>query len=376
LGFTRIPARLLLLAAFFSIVPDFDVLSLRLGIPYADIFGHRGLTHSLFFAVLAGCLGAGLAPLLHCRRALAALLLFTAVACHIALDAATSGGQGVAAFWPLSSERFFLPWRPIRVSPISLHAFFSTRGVAVLLSELRWIWLPALGLVLFLRLWLALAPKIFKPHTACPSRLLAAAVCIGLYLLLPGKMQAVDRETFQFMEGDILFQSSSHGQGRAIQLATKSRYTHCGVIFKQNDRLYVYEAINKMAWTSIENWTRRGDNGHYVLMRLKNRDRFLTAEKLSAMYAAGEELSSKTYDLLFQWTDDKIYCSELVWKIYARGAGIELAPLKKFQDYDLEAETVQLLIKQRYGQNFSLEELAVSPDDLLQSPLLEKVYDN
>jgi hypothetical protein len=309
---------------------------------------------------------------------LAALLLFLAVACHIVLDAATSGGQGVAAFWPLSAERYFLPWRPIRVSPISLHAFFSARGVAVLLSELRWVWLPALGLVLFLRLWIYLAAKICQPRTACSSRLLVAALLagVGLYLLLPGKMQAGNPDTCQFKEGDILFQSSARGQGRAIQLATKSKYTHCGVIFKQNGRLHVYEAINKMAWTSIEDWIRRGDNGHYVLMRLKDRDRLLTMEKLAAMYAAGQELSSKTYDLLFQWTDDKIYCSELVWKIYARGAGIELAPLKKFRDYDLEAETVQLLIQQRYGQNFSLEERAVSPDDLLQSPLLEKIYGN
>jgi inner membrane protein len=164
LGFSRLPARLLLLAVLFSIVPDLDVLSFHQGIPYTDVTGHRGLTHSLFFAVLAGCFGACIAPWLHCRRALAGFLLFLATASHIALDAATSGGQGVAAFWPFSAERYFFPWRPIRVSPISAQAFLSSRGLEVLLSELRWVWLPALGLALVLRLWRFFSPKIFPPR--------------------------------------------------------------------------------------------------------------------------------------------------------------------------------------------------------------------
>jgi len=37
-----------------SLVADVDVLAFRFGIPYSDPFGHRGATHSLVFAVLAG----------------------------------------------------------------------------------------------------------------------------------------------------------------------------------------------------------------------------------------------------------------------------------------------------------------------------------
>ena len=75
-----------------------------------------------------------------------------AVVSHILLDAATSGGLGVAVLWPFSEARFFLPWRPIRVSPLSPSAFFSGRGVTVLISEFLWVWLPCLTAAVFFRL--------------------------------------------------------------------------------------------------------------------------------------------------------------------------------------------------------------------------------
>jgi inner membrane protein len=100
--------------------------------------------------------------LLRCRRWLAFVLIFAAVASHIALDAATNGGLGVAAFWPLSNERYFFPWRPIQVSPLSLHAFFSERGLNVLRSEFFWVWLPCLSLALgalMARFWAVVSSK-------------------------------------------------------------------------------------------------------------------------------------------------------------------------------------------------------------------------
>ena len=53
----------------------------------------------------------------------------------------TSGGGGVAFFAPFVNERYFFPWRPILVSPMSIRRFFSARGVAILASEI------ALGVV-------------------------------------------------------------------------------------------------------------------------------------------------------------------------------------------------------------------------------------
>ena len=61
------------------------------------------------------------------------------------LDAMTDGGLGIAFFSPLSNARYFLPARPLTVSPIGLGSFLSSRGLAVMKSEILWIWLPTAG---------------------------------------------------------------------------------------------------------------------------------------------------------------------------------------------------------------------------------------
>ena len=140
-GPQRLPPRLVAAGMIASMLPDTDVLAFALGIPYADAFGHRGASHSLLFATVVASLGA----LLHCRLHAGALRtwcwLFACAASHPLLDAFTDGGLGVALFWPWSDTRLFAPWRPIEVSPIGV-GFFGRRGLEVLLSELRWIWLP------------------------------------------------------------------------------------------------------------------------------------------------------------------------------------------------------------------------------------------
>lgn len=132
------PKRLWALGALFSIAPDFDFIGFRLGIPYGDLLGHRGLTHSLAFAAAMATAG-----LLVCPGRTAWWYLFLATASHGVLDAMTDGGLGIAFFSPFSNVRYFLPWRPIAVSPIGVTEFFSQRGLDVLRSESKWVWLPS-----------------------------------------------------------------------------------------------------------------------------------------------------------------------------------------------------------------------------------------
>lgn len=141
LGSRVIPARLLIAGMVVACLPDADVLAFKFGVAYADSFGHRGASHSLLFAALMGVLGGLFAPLLGSGRIKAAIWLALAAASHSVLDALTNGGLGVAWLWPWSEQRFFLPWRPIAVSPF-INGFFSERGLAVLASEARWVWLP------------------------------------------------------------------------------------------------------------------------------------------------------------------------------------------------------------------------------------------
>ena len=140
----RIPPHLLAAGVIAAMLPDADVVAFALHIPYADAFGHRGASHSLLFASVLAAFAALLAVSCQRRSAStvqAAVFVLVCAASHPLLDAMTSGGLGVALAWPWSEHRFFAPWRPIRVSPFAPQ-FFSARGLATLLSELRWVWLP------------------------------------------------------------------------------------------------------------------------------------------------------------------------------------------------------------------------------------------
>jgi inner membrane protein len=137
-----------------SVLPDLDVVSFRFGVPYGHLLGHRGLSHSIAFAVFLSTCLAWLLPLQVQPTQASRLMIFgfllLSTLSHGILDAMTSGGLGVAFFAPIDNTRYFFAWRPIRVSPISVSGFFSERGVQVLQSELRWVWLPAASLALLL----------------------------------------------------------------------------------------------------------------------------------------------------------------------------------------------------------------------------------
>jgi inner membrane protein len=137
------------LAVLAAVLPDFDVIGFAAGVPYGDLWGHRGMTHSLLFAiVVAAVFALWLQPPAKERWKVGGLL-FVITASHGILDALTSGGLGVAFFSPFNRHRYFFPWRPIQVSPIGAGAFFSSRAIEVLRSEI-WVWGPALAVVLIL----------------------------------------------------------------------------------------------------------------------------------------------------------------------------------------------------------------------------------
>ena len=129
-----------------SILPDIDVLSFAFGLDYGDVLGHRGVTHSLSFAFMFAFVVVGIwfrhVPTGTPTWWMLIVHFFLVTASHGVLDAMTDGGLGIAFFAPFDRTRYFLPWRPVMVSPIGIAPFFSRYGLAVLLSEFVWIWLP------------------------------------------------------------------------------------------------------------------------------------------------------------------------------------------------------------------------------------------
>jgi len=149
------------LGVFCSILPDADVISFSLGIPYDHFWGHRGFTHSFLFAFIIGLL----VTILFFGKTRASLkgvyvLFFTlCTASHSILDAMTDGGLGVAFFSPFDNSRYFFHWRPIKVSPIGASNFFSHWGKRVLISEFSWIAIPGLLYMLFMKLLKKIDPN-------------------------------------------------------------------------------------------------------------------------------------------------------------------------------------------------------------------------
>lgn len=129
---------------FLTILPDFDVIAFKLGIPYHHILGHRGISHSIFFALAVSSV---MVLFFRQKQFLKSLVVWIYLSLcalsHGFLDAMTNGGLGVAFFAPFSEERFFFDYRPIRVSTLNISRFFNGLGIPVIEIELVYIWVPA-----------------------------------------------------------------------------------------------------------------------------------------------------------------------------------------------------------------------------------------
>jgi hypothetical protein len=176
--------------------------------------------------------------------------------------------------------------------------------------------------------------------------------------------------------GDIVFQTSRSSQSLAIQLATKSPYSHMGIVYVRDGEPLVFEAVQPVKLTPFRAWIERGERKHFVAKRLRDADSRLTPEALQRMRAAGEQLSGKDYDLYFEWSDERIYCSELVWKVFERGAGIRLGEQQAIAAFDLSHPAVQATVEERYGDQVPLNEVVVSPVAIFNATELFTVYEN
>lgn len=151
LGSKTVSNRLLTVACCAAVLPDADVLAFLVGIPYGDPMGHRGMSHSLVFALCVGAVAVWGHVWLQSERVMAFLFVAVSMASHGLLDAFTNGGLGVAFFWPFSDVRYFFPNQPIEVSAIGLKYLFTERTLIVLKSETLWVWLPLLTVAWTLR---------------------------------------------------------------------------------------------------------------------------------------------------------------------------------------------------------------------------------
>ena len=172
-------------------------------------------------------------------------------------------------------------------------------------------------------------------------------------------------------DGDILFQDTGGDLGEAIKIATKSKYSHCGMVIKEGNAIQVFEAIGPVQYTPINEWVKHGTNNSFKVYRLKKSEVISTLQIKSWKLKAIDYLG-KPYDHVFGWSDDKIYCSELVWKMY-KNIGIEISKPKQLKDFDLSHKLVKQQLQMRYGKAIPYKEKVVSPQDLVESSFFEEV---
>lgn len=174
-------------------------------------------------------------------------------------------------------------------------------------------------------------------------------------------------------EGDIIFQTSRSAQSIAIQRATGSPYSHMGIILFQDGKPFVFEAVATVRYTPLAKWIARGRAGHFVLKRHSQAPSLMTAETISRLHEAARSFEGKPYDLTFEWSDQRIYCSELVWKIYQRALGLEIGQRQRLRDFKLDDPAVRAKLRERYGQQIPLDEPVISPAAMFHSDLLQTI---
>lgn len=165
-------------------------------------------------------------------------------------------------------------------------------------------------------------------------------------------------------EGDVIFQTSMSRQSPLIQIGTRSKISHCGIIVMNNGKPYVLETHKTLVLTPLNKFIARGEGGRYWIKRSER-------ENIKIKY--GHYLG-KPYDLAFKFDNNKFYCSELVFDIYQKQLGIELAEPKRVKDYlILFTHKLPKIKREMKSRHISLEQKAIAPVDVFNSDYLESV---
>ncbi|MBL8297449.1 MAG: YiiX family permuted papain-like enzyme [Rhodanobacteraceae bacterium] len=183
---------------------------------------------------------------------------------------------------------------------------------------------------------------------------------------------AVAAET-ALRDGDIIFHTSRSAQSAAIQRATHSRYSHMGLILHRDGKPQVFEAVSTVKFTPLAQWIARGEGGHYVVKRWRDADARFDKSGIARLRESAQAMAGKRYDLTFEWSDERIYCSELVWKAYERAFGVRLGETQQLANFDLSDALVKVKLRERYGAKLPLRETVISPQAIFDSELLTTV---
>jgi hypothetical protein len=200
-----------------------------------------------------------------------------------------------------------------------------------------------------------------------------ARIFAAIVLLLFGAIGYAKEGSPEVRDGDLIFQTSRSSQSLAIQRATGSPYSHMGLILYRDGKPFVFEAISTVQFTALDRWIARGTGGRFVVKRLQDASKALTPAAMEKLRRAARKFEGRAYDLAFDWSDSRIYCSELVWKAYDRALGIQIGSLQRVRDFNLSDPVVRAKMRERYGSEIPLNAPVISPVAMFRSGLLVTV---
>lgn len=175
-----------------------------------------------------------------------------------------------------------------------------------------------------------------------------------------------------YQDGDIIFHESQSTQSRAIREATNSRWSHEGVLFQHQGKWFVAEGSQPTRLVSLSSFIARGVKQQYRIYRLPG----LTPAQKQNLKEQFAKYAGKNYDIYFEWSDDRVYCSELVYKMFLGATGVEIGTVQKFRDLKMDGPYAQELIRRRLQdtrRKLDLNEPIVTPASQTLDPKLELV---
>jgi hypothetical protein len=179
---------------------------------------------------------------------------------------------------------------------------------------------------------------------------------------------------YYHLDGDIVFQNRNFNHSKEIQRLTHSKWNQLGIIFDIHNEWYVFESSDQVRFVRLSEWIDKGEEGKYVVKRLKNYDKILTDTVMSTMKILANDFLNRNYDIFYSWDDDNLYNSELVYKIYERPTGIKLAKLESLRDLDFSNPDVYRLMKIKYGDVIPKDSMIISPQAIFDSDQLTTVF--
>ncbi len=203
-----------------------------------------------------------------------------------------------------------------------------------------------------------------------PLILILAFFGILTQALAPAHAGTVPTEKFH--NGDLIFQQSKSRQSAAILEATGSPWSHVGMLVQKGKDWYVAEAVQPVRITQLQSFIDRGRDKSYRVYRIRG----ITDNEVTALEDAIAPQLGKNYDIFFEWSDDTLYCSELIYKAVFVATGKEIGNVQRFADLNLNGPLIQELIRQRYkntGKTFNPNEPIVTPVSQLEDSDLDLV---